>query len=173
MKVHPGMKLREFVNRKQRDTYNKTRLAALTGREAEEDRIACALLACNYSRIHGDTKSAQSLIQMDCVAACFVNGGIWVASNSLRLEPEDIDEAIGTEYYGNDVYIVKNGEAGKHAEMQLLDELRESGMLKNVSYIGVSKPCCRYCKRVLDLFNIGYLQYHTDDVRHWEAPWPW
>lgn len=41
---------------------------------------------------------------MDCVAVCFVDGDIWVASNSRKLEPEDIDEAIGADYCGWNVY---------------------------------------------------------------------
>lgn len=165
------MKTKQFVNRKQRNTYNPLRMEALSWRESEEDRMASAILACNYSRIHGDRKTTQGLIQMDCVAVCFVTGsGIWVASNSMKLEPEDIDEAIGADYNGNDVYIVTNGYGCMHAEMQLLEELVVSGMLSRVSYIGVSKPCCDYCRRVLDLYHIDYLQYHTDTVQHWEAP---
>lgn len=98
---------KQFVNRSQRKTYDPLRLEALSWEEAEADRMACAILACNYSRIHGDTRFTQALIQMDCVAVCFVDDDIWVALNSMKLEPEDIDEAIGTDYCGRNVYIVK------------------------------------------------------------------
>ncbi len=166
------MKTKQFVNRKQRETYNPLRMEALSCEEAEADRMACAILACNYSRIHGDTETTQGLIQMDCVAVCFVTGsGIWVASNSMKLEPEDIDEAIGTDYCGRNVYIVKNGTGCMHAEMQLIKELREASLLDKVTYIGVSKPCCKYCKQLLDGCQIDYLHYHTEKVQHWEAPW--
>ncbi|WP_444354667.1 hypothetical protein [Phocaeicola coprophilus] len=164
------MRLKTFVNRRQRNTYNAIRLAALSASESEADRIACAILACNYSRTHGDSKTGQALIQMDCVAVCFVDGDIWVASNSRKLEPEDIDEAIGADYCGWNVYIVTNGNGCMHAEMQLVEELREASLLDKVTYIGVSKPCCKYCKQVLNRYHIDYLHYHTDAVQHWEDP---
>lgn len=161
---------KQFVNRSQRKTYDPLRLEALSWEEAEADRMACAILACNYSRIHGDTRFTQALIQMDCVAVCFVDDDIWVASNSMKLEPEDIDEAIGTDYCGRNVYIVKNGTGCMHAEMQLIKELSESSLLDKVTYIGVSKPCCKHCKEVLDGCQIDYLHYHTDAVLYWEDP---
>lgn len=107
---------------------------------------------------------------MDCVAVCFVDGDIWVASNSRKLEPEDIDEAIGADYCGWNIYIVTNGNGCMHAEMQLIEELREAYLLDKVTYIGVSKPCCKYCKQVLNRYHIDYLHYHTDAVQHWEDP---
>ncbi|RHA76531.1 hypothetical protein DW921_06440 [Phocaeicola coprophilus] len=58
-----------------------------------------------------------------------------------------------------------------HAEMQLIKELSESSLLDKVTYIGVSKPCCKHCKEVLDGCQIDYLHYHTDAVLYWEAPW--
>lgn len=163
---------REYVNRHNR-SYSQKRLAALSVMESEEDRIACAILACNYSRIHGDTPPTQSLIQMDCVAACFVEGDIWVASNSMKLESQDIDNAIGADYHGTSVYIVTNGYGTMHAEMQLVEELTRAGKLTKVSYIGVSKPCCNYCRRILDVYQIGYLHFHRDPVRNWEASVLW
>ena len=39
------MRLKTFVNRRQRNTYNAIRLAALSASESEADRIACAILA--------------------------------------------------------------------------------------------------------------------------------
>ena len=57
-----------------------------------------------------------------------------------------------------------------HAEMQLIEELREAYLLDKVTYIGVSKPCCKYCKQVLNRYHIDYLHYHTDAVQHWEDP---
>lgn len=165
------MKLKTFVNRHKRSTYNKIRYQALTDRIAEADRMACAILACNYSRIHPDTPVSQSLIQMDCVAVCVIdNGDIWVASNSMRLEEEDINTAIGADYNGRTVYIVKNGNGNMHAEMQLIKELKEANLLEDVSYIGVSKPCCSSCRQALNRLNINYLQYHTDIVQYWEDP---
>lgn len=56
---------------------------------------------------------------MDCVAVCFVDD-IWVASDSMKLEREDIDEAICADYCGRNVYIVKNGTGCMHAEIQLV-----------------------------------------------------
>ena len=163
--------MKKLVNRGNRKQYNPERYMDLMQAGAESDRMASYILACNYSRRVVDRPKAQSLIQMDCVAVCFVGSEIWVASNCRKLTEEDINNALGDVYNGWTVYRVSNGNGCMHAEMQLIKELREASLLDKVTYIGVSKPCCKHCKEVLDDNNKGYLCYHTDPVSNWEAPW--
>lgn len=161
-------KLKTLVNRHERTEYNQIRLAGLSSEGAEADRIACMVLAVAYSRFHG---RSQSLIQMGCVAACFVGNDIWLASNNVNILPEDIDNALGDTYTNRTVCVVTNGGGHMHAEMQLVEELRGEGHLCKDMYMGVSKPCCEQCKRVLDELGMKYLHYHTDTVVNWETPY--
>lgn len=164
------MKTKQFVNRRASD-YHIKRYLDLMQTDAEEDRIASALLACNYSRCHSATPVTQGLIQMDCVAACIVDGAIWVASNSRKITDEDIDNALGDSYTGRDVWIVVNGRGNMHAEMQLVKELNEANLLGKVKYIGVSKPCCALCSEVLNAQGINYIHWHSSPVKNWEPPY--
>lgn len=112
---------------------------------------------------------------MDCVAVCMTREGLWVASNSQRITDEDIDILRGVLFpelhHNTDIYIVKNGTSNKmHAEMQLLKELVSESF--ETYEIGVSKPCCEECKRVLDEHGIKYSMYHNSDVINWEDPFP-
>lgn len=157
-----------LVNRHEKN-YSRERYQAMAGDKAEADRIASMLLAVSYSRRASPSCKSQSLIQKDCVAACFVNNTIWVASNSRQITPEDIDKALGEVYDGWDVYIVENGDGNMHAEMQLVQELKAERL--TIRYIGVSKPCCLKCKQVLDEQEIDWCQYHGDKVVHWESPY--
>lgn len=58
-------------------------------------------------------------------------------------------------------------EAIPHAEMQLVSYLRHIG---KPEWIGVSKPCCAGCARVLRGIGIGYLQEVAEDFSHWAPP---
>ncbi len=160
--------MKEIVNRKQRPIYNRIRLEAMQRFYAEADRIAAMLLAVCYSAHR--SPSSQKLIQMDCIAATFVGSEIWVASNHIQITADDINEALGEEYEGHTVYVIKNGRGNMHAEMQLVQELR--GYIKGSQkfYIGTSKPCCKKCADVLDNLGFGYLQRHYDNVENWEQP---
>ncbi len=138
------------------------------------DIIASTILAFNWSRRHCDTFSSQSLIQLDCVACCYVQNGsnqieLWVASNSQTITNADID-ALKIDIGDNiPIFIVRNGDPFlMHAEMQLLVELNNSTYSTN--YMGVSKPCCNKCKRELDAKNISYTHWHQDEVRNWQNP---
>lgn len=162
--------MRDIVNRHQRTTYNQIRIEGLSESVAEADRIACMVLAVAYSRAYGDTPSVQKLIQMDCVAACFVNRDIWLASNQVGITEEDINNALGDEYNGTTVWVVENGNGRMHAEMQLVQELQHGGYPCRGRYIGVSKPCCDQCAAVLDNLGMNYLHRHKDKVKRWESP---
>ena len=45
--------------------------------------------------------------------------------------------------------IIADTVTGKHAEMKILDYFFEQGMLDDMGYIGISKPCCLACAAVL------------------------
>lgn len=162
--------MKKRVNRHNRKEYNQIRLEGLSEIRAEADRIACIVLAVAYSRTHGDIPSVQRLIQMGCVAACFVGDAIWLASNNVEILPVDIDNALGNDYNGRTVWIVQNGNGNMHAEMQLVQELHNDSCLYRGVYIGVSKPCCEQCANLLDKLGISYLHWHDDRVVHWESP---
>lgn len=159
-----------LVNRHRRTEYNKIRLEALSELRAEVDRIASMILAVAHSRANGDTSIRQNLIQMDCVAACFVKRYIWIASNCVDITEEDINNALGKDYNGTTVWVVVNGDGHIHAEMQLVEELQCSYHVYRGRHIGVSKPCCKQCAEILDELGMKYLYYHEDRVRNWESP---
>lgn len=157
---------REFVNRRDKD-YHRFALQNKT----DLDRIASYLLAINYSR-RNLAYSSQNLVQMDCVAVCMTTEGLWVASNSQKITDDDIENLrceLPPEF--DNIYIIKNGVPYiMHAEMQLVQELEVSGF--RTTAIGVSKPCCEECKKVLDEWKIEYSMYHNSHVKNWENPFP-
>lgn len=167
-----------IVNRHRRKEYNLLRSHDLMKRSAEPDRIAAALLAMSFSG--QKSEASQHLIQMACVAVVFVNQEIWVASNGVTIDADIINDTLKNsfdkydqdKYDEYDVYVVKNGRGKMHAEMQLVQELHGSKMLKEGSkyYIGVSKPCCSRCANILNELGIAFLHQHEDDVKGWEAP---
>ena len=137
----------------------------------ELDKIASYLLAVNWSRRRTQTAVSQGLIQMDCIATCYVNGELWIASNTQELTSEDV-EALQAELGDIIVYIVTNGTPKvMHAEMQLLSQLVQENVPTKGMYMGVSKPCCDYCRQELNKVGICYTQYHTSEVKNWESPW--
>lgn len=115
--------MKKLVNRRNREQYNLERYMDLMQTEAEPDRMASCILACSYFRRVVDRPKAQSLIQMDCVAVCFVGSQIWVASNCGNLTEEDINNALGDVYNGWTVYRVSNG----NGCMQKCNSLRSYG----------------------------------------------
>lgn len=154
--------------------YHQTRLNGIR----ELDKIASTMLSLAFSRKRSLT--SQPFIQFECVAACLDGDDLWVASNNLPIEATDFDAlyymALLDGYHiAGDMYYVENGHGHMHAEMKLLRELQikypggarppEAG-----PYIGVSKPCCGFCKNELDMAGIGYSHYHLDRVVHWEHP---
>lgn len=140
--------------------------------KSDLDLIASILLALSYSRRAAPTWQSQALIQMDCVAICFVDGSLWIASNSQRITKEDTETFRDFLQNRNiDIWLVANGTPGKmHAEMQLLSQLIEEKISTINLTFGVSKPCCKYCKEWLDKFRIGYTMYHCASVVNWESP---
>ena len=78
--------MKTLVKRKSPD-YHKKRLNELT----ELDRIACYLLAVNRSKRYVGNYLYQQLIQMNCVAACYVYDELWVASNDQSLTPDFVN----------------------------------------------------------------------------------
>lgn len=156
-----------FINRRD-PTYHRAALEFKT----QSDLIASILLALNYSGRTKQTPVSQSLIQMDCVAVCFVKDELWVASNTQRISANDIDN-LRDELIDPDIaiYTVVNGDSGvMHAEMQLLQELIESGLPTAELEFGVSKPCCSNCRKLLDDYSIRYSMYHNAPVVNWESP---
>ncbi len=159
--------MKEKINRKN-PQYHRVRLNSLQ----ELDRVACFLLAVSYSRRASQTTKSQQFIQIDCVATCMVNGELWVSSNSQSIISEDIDVLLEELQNTNlNVYIVKNGTPNKmHAEMQLLSQLIQEDTYCDNNYMGVSKPCCEHCAKMLNQYDINFLHYHTDEIRNWESP---
>ena len=104
--------MKNHINRHDRD-YHAIRLSSIH----ELDKIASYLLAVNWSRRRTQTAVSQGLIQMDCIATCYVNGELWIASNTQELTSEDV-EALQAELGDIIVYIVTNGTPKvMHAEM--------------------------------------------------------
>ena len=156
---------RKQVNRKAVD-YHAQRISEMN----DLDKAASYLLAISYSSRTSPTKVSQGLIQMDCVAVAVINGEWLVASNTRKLADwhmeklaAEIDEALT-------YAIVERGSGKMHAEMQVLEEIKASNYSPKGVLIGVSKPCCRECKGVLDTVSAVYSHYHTDTVVNWEAP---
>lgn len=160
----------KIVYRKQRTEYNQTRLQDMLTDGAELDRIASALLAVCHSGQKSQSPKSQDLIQMNCVAAIFVDGDIWVAANGVEIGADEINTALGDEYDKYDVYVVKNGNGHMHAEMQLIKELNIAGKSPDEMYMGVSKPCCAQCAKELKKAGIEFLEEHEDKVQNWESP---
>lgn len=156
---------RKFVNRRNK-TYHGMRISEVSN----EDRAASYLLAVNYSGRTSPTKVSQSLIQMDCVAVAVVNNEWLIASNSKKLEDEDV-QMLADELGRQITYaLVKRGSSAMHAEMQVVEEIKASGYDMDGVYIGVSKPCCLDCKNILDSVGMRYVHYHDSTVVNWEAP---
>ncbi len=159
----------QFVNRRL-SGYHKLAIEI----KSNEDFIASAALAIEYSRRTSQTPSTQKMIQFDCVAACFVDGSeLWIASNSHSLTQNDVDVLCDVMDLDSSIsiYIVVNGiKNDMHAEMQLLKELLDSDMNPNELVFGVSKPCCEQCASMLDTYKVGYTFYHNSTVINWQSP---
>lgn len=166
-----GPRYHLFVNRRERSYHTN-----YVQRLRFEDYVAITLLQTEYSY----RSNRGRMIQFDCVAVCYVNDELWVASNSHRINLWNVCQLASMMrrdgYYidPNKIRIVENGRMNfKHAEMQLLYELErwfnDALSLQNI-YMGVSKPCCRHCKQMLDEYNIGFTQYHHSRVVNWEHP---
>jgi len=158
--------MKDFVDRHD-DGYHFNRWTTV----AELDRIASYVLALSWSRRCSPTHATQSLIQMDCVACVFVEEELWLASNSQAITSADIVN-LQVEL-GNDipVYIVTNGKPYMmHAEMQILSQLYQEHKQCDGNYIGVSKPCCQYCRDLLVHYGINFHSWHNSKVSNWEHP---
>jgi hypothetical protein len=155
----------QVMNRRQ-NGYHQLRLQSV----AELDKVASYVLAHNYSGRTSQTKVSQGLIQMDCVAVAVVNGEWLFASNTRKLKDEDVN-AVADEMGSNLIYaIVERGSGSMHAEMQVLEEIRASGYSIQDVFVGVSKPCCRQCKQVLESNGARFTAWHQDHVVNWEKP---
>jgi len=150
------------------------------------DLIASALLAFNYSRRVKQTPKSQSLIQMDCVAVCFINlpniqnNGLWVASNSQQIFDQDLNELkqflLSNSIY-TDIYTIAEGNRKEmHAEMQLLCKIiqvvgQRDDYIRSLNLsFGVSKPCCSQCSSLLGSYKIDHTMQHLTRVTNWQSP---
>lgn len=84
-------------------------------------------------------------------------GSFWSALNTVTGD-------MLTEYNLRSIKYV-NPETGDfggkfHAEMQLLDFMIEEGIVPERGYMGVSKPCCQYCKNWLLQAGIKFWNEH-------------
>ncbi len=156
---------RKAVNR-HASGYHAQRISEMS----DLDKAASFLLAISYSEKAAPTKVSQGLIQMDCVAVALVNDEWLVASNSRKLEDWHMEELAKEIDESLKYALVKRGNGGMHAEMQVLEEIKASNYSIAGVRIGVSKPCCAGCKAVLDRERAIYTHSHGDKVANWEAP---
>lgn len=134
------------------------------------DKVASYALALNYSGRSSQSRATQGLIHNDCVAVAVVSGEWYFASNARKLTDEDI-EAVADELGKKIIYaLVKRGSGSMHAEMQVLEEIVESGHSLQDVFVGVSKPCCQKCRKVMDKHGVKYTAWHEDHVVNWEKP---
>lgn len=158
--------MKNFVNRRARD-YHEQRLIDIQ----DLDLIASWFLVLSWSRRQSQTPQTQKAIQFDCVACIYVNNELWVAANSQRITADDIAEFKSSTGLDIPIWIVTNGTPNKmHAEMQLVSQLQQEGKVCIPNYMGVSKPCCKYCAQVLNQMNINYANWHNSSVTNWEEP---
>ncbi|HTQ78557.1 MAG TPA: hypothetical protein VMM92_01060 [Thermoanaerobaculia bacterium] len=159
--------IKEPVNRRDKE-YHKERIKSLN----DLDKVASFLLASNYSYKKNQSKVSQGLIQMDCVAVVVIKGSYWMASNSQGLDGEDAANLNGAlEMIELDYELVVNGTKNKmHAEMQLVQELLAKKIETKGLFMGVSKPCCLDCHKVLSILKINHTAYHNSQVINWEPP---
>lgn len=158
--------MKNFVNRRARD-YHEQRLVDIQ----DLDLIASWFLVLSWSRRKSQTPQTQKAIQFDCVACIYVNNELWVAANSQRITADDIAEFKSSTGLDIHIRIVTNGKPNKmHAEMQLVSQLQQEGKVCIPKYMGVSKPCCKYCAQVLNQMNIDYANWHNSSVTNWEEP---
>lgn len=138
------------------------------------DLIASSLLILSHS-LHR-SPSSQRNVQFGCVAVCMVDNDLWVASNYIKIRDEELNLLLnilkqdGFPFKG-DIYIVTIPDQDEmHAEMKLVTQLTQEKKETEVSYIGVSKPCCEKCADVLDKFDIYYADCHDTSPKKWIAP---
>lgn len=156
---------RKYVNRRAHD-YHIRRIGALT----QLDKVASYLLALNYSNRASPKKVSQGLIQMDCVAVAVINDEWLIASNSRKLDDNDI--ILLSEELGIDMTyaLISRGDGQMHAEMQVLEEISASNYSAANVQFGVSKPCCKKCAEWLSHYGAKYSAWHDAQVVNWEKP---
>lgn len=156
---------RKYVNRRASD-YHIKRIAALT----HLDMVASYLLGLNYSGRASPTKKSQGLIQMDCVAVAVINDEWLIASNSRKINDDDI--VMMSQELGFDLTyaLIDRGSGSMHAEMQILEEIKASNYGSVNVQFGVSKPCCKRCAEWLSRYGAKYSAWHDAHVVNWEAP---
>jgi hypothetical protein len=115
---------------------------------------------------------------LDCVAVTYVKGKWYIAANRLNLTDHEIvlaDYSIGKRVHPDEppgdisnrgvltsgYEIVQNGNYHWHAEMKILKRLKTLGLLDECNRIGVSKPCCPRCSKVLNDWKIDFTSYHA------------
>src|SRR5262249_47471825 len=57
-----------------------------------------------------------------------------------------------------------------HAEMALLEYMSERDLHPDGQLIGVSKPCCKYCRQILQGCGMNFSFHHPDPVGQWREP---
>jgi hypothetical protein len=112
-------------------------------------------------------------IQLDCVAAAYVGDTWYFASNNLVIVASDVAKVfheLGTPFAKN--CRVWDPTPNVHAEMKILKYLRSRGISLHGIRMGVSKPCCPSCKKILDTHDVVYTSFHNTVVAEdrWEAP---
>jgi hypothetical protein len=120
-----------------------------------------------------DRQLRQLEIQLDCVAAAFVQNTWYFAANNLVIIASDVEVAMA-EIDGMrlNYLVVRDDTPYLHAEMKILKHLRNAGIPLNGVNMGVSKPCCPQCKAELEREKVAYTSYHNGkaEAGHWVPP---
>lgn len=163
------------------DKYNNERLDSIS----YLDKVASFILALNWSqggegvgsvpvrKIKSQRTEFQQFMSrqleshLDCVAVANVDGNWYFAANRLLLNADNINQ-LAIELDARVTYYLVNSSSiyppNMHAEMKILKFIKEQGKLVKGMEIGVSKPCCSECKKVLDKWSIKYTSFHIVPV---------
>lgn len=156
-------------------TVQQQSLSSITTNLDNMDLLAIAILRIGY----GDKDP--SFVNFPTVACLTIDNELWYAQNMFDIEPDDVVKIYNSlkspympsiEAYR--IYLDENNGEGNdkntHAEMKLLFELVNSGKLKKGIQIGISKPACTMCNKVLQYNGFKVSWTHTRKVTTWSAP---
>lgn len=112
-------------------------------------------------------------IQLDCVAATYVVDTWYFAANNLVIIASDVSSTLaelGTEWAK--YHVVWDPMPNMHAEIKILKYLRSREISLADVNMGVSKPCCLRCQKVLEEERVNYTSFHNTPVaeNRWVAP---
>jgi hypothetical protein len=153
------------MTRRERGQYNNRRNITTQITNTETPETAAHWLRERHMR--------QLDIQLDCVAAAYVDGTWYFAANNLVIIDSDVAstlDELGTP--GANYRVVYDPTPNMHAEMKILKYLRARGIALAGVNMGVSKPCCPDCANVLNAQHVNYTSYHNTAVLEgrWVAP---